>query len=408
MACACRCASSGPVGVRKRSARTAGRGVAPARGWPPRRETQNSFIVTRIATTSRSPQRRVGPRWPAFEGERVMSWRSPTHILDRQSDMDLKNSRHCAFCLRSISGDAVKVCGGCHRRAYCSADCQRRDWTPRGEGQGHQYWCKLPCGEDVDWEIRHISDDKGLGIVAKRAFAADERILVERALRRDEIEGRAGVQELMPRDGSPDRKFGLNKLGSDGQEHLCVRLSRANHACWPNAVHWFSEEHGVKILMSLKPITAGEEITISYTGALNAEPVGLGIEASRMILEVKWGIRCPADCACRRPELVAEIERCRHLDEEIARLGRMFRSDEALVAVEGLLSAIDKLGFGMVSRRRALYDGFQIAAARKSTVEEAKRYARLACKAKELLFGPDAARSYRMFGVADSARFWTP
>jgi MYND finger protein len=43
---------------------------------------------------------------------------------------DLKKiDRHCAFCLVPVSADEVKICGKCHRRAYCSKECQVKDWT---------------------------------------------------------------------------------------------------------------------------------------------------------------------------------------------------------------------------------------------------------------------------------------
>ena len=46
------------------------------------------------------------------------------------------NLRHCAYCLKEFAGSLT--CGQCHRRAYCSKDCQRKDWSPSGDGQGHK------------------------------------------------------------------------------------------------------------------------------------------------------------------------------------------------------------------------------------------------------------------------------
>ena len=46
----------------------------------------------------------------------------------------------------------MKTCGGCKKRAYCSIECQRKDWS--GDGYGHKIWCKADCcEEDVDWKV---------------------------------------------------------------------------------------------------------------------------------------------------------------------------------------------------------------------------------------------------------------
>jgi len=44
--------------------------------------------------------------------------------------------RHCAYCLKQFKG--LKTCGKCKRRAYCSVECQGKDWKPVGSGQGHK------------------------------------------------------------------------------------------------------------------------------------------------------------------------------------------------------------------------------------------------------------------------------
>jgi hypothetical protein len=56
-----------------------------------------------------------------------------------------KKIRHCAFCLKIC--EIAKLCGKCHRRAYCSKDCQKKDWNVLC-GQGHKNWCDLQCAEE--------------------------------------------------------------------------------------------------------------------------------------------------------------------------------------------------------------------------------------------------------------------
>jgi len=93
-------------------------------------------------------------------------------------------ARHCAFCL-NICGFPVKRCGGCKKRAYCSRECQLKDWSITGSGQRHKNWCgRYECGEeDVDWEVVPIPN-KGLGIRAKKLIPTGFRIIVEPAKNR--------------------------------------------------------------------------------------------------------------------------------------------------------------------------------------------------------------------------------
>jgi len=68
----------------------------------------------------------------------------------------------------------------------------------------------------------------------------------------------------MPTNGTLTDKFALNSLSTGtGRSVLCLRLSRVNHSCNPNATHFSDETFNVKILFSERNISAGEEICIS-------------------------------------------------------------------------------------------------------------------------------------------------
>lgn len=41
-------------------------------------------------------------------------------------------------------------------------------------------------------------------------------------------------------------------------------VSRMNHACRPNAVYYFDPEQATMEIHAVRPIAAGEEITVSY------------------------------------------------------------------------------------------------------------------------------------------------
>jgi hypothetical protein len=90
----------------------------------------------------------------------------------------LPKIRHCAFCLKESPG--MKICGGCNKRAYCSMACQKKDWSPSGQGQGHKNWCKVSCcEEDVDWKVQKVPG-KGLGLVALKDIPKLARVVVDR------------------------------------------------------------------------------------------------------------------------------------------------------------------------------------------------------------------------------------
>jgi hypothetical protein len=55
---------------------------------------------------------------------------------DAKETTPMPELRHCAYCLKQFKG--LKTCGKCKRRAYCSVECQRKDWKPLGSGQGHK------------------------------------------------------------------------------------------------------------------------------------------------------------------------------------------------------------------------------------------------------------------------------
>jgi len=161
-----------------------------------------------------------------------------------------KMKRHCAFCLTEIAGEAIKKCGKCHKRTYCSKKCQTKDWTPnKKNGQGHKNWCGIECGEeDVDWAVTPIPG-KGLGIVALRDIPAVYRIIVEGGVEKTHPR----VVELLPHNGSLDAKYDLNRVGCgiDDKDHnelsiLCLRISRVNHSCAPNATHLYDSSVNVR------------------------------------------------------------------------------------------------------------------------------------------------------------------
>jgi len=307
-----------------------------------------------------------------------------------------RDTRICAFCLTSISGIDVKLCGGCKRRAYCSQKCQIADWSYGTSSQVHKIWCKLDCGEeDLDWEVVPVPG-KGLGLVAMRFIPAKSRIMVDAARSDDH----PGIQDLMPLNGTTREKISLNCLtGTDNVGVTCLKLARANHECYANADHWHDPTFNVKILYALHDIEKGEEICINYGYCLDVTK-DVSTVFTRTILKLKWGIECSKTCLCWDTEFEKMVEKARKLDSSILSLAMNGKVADSLEAVEKLLKIHDKIQSSYVSINRTLYDGFQVAIMRKRTLGKGIEYIRRAYEiSANILSSPksELSKKYKNF-----------
>jgi hypothetical protein len=211
--------------------------------------------------------------------------------------------------------------------------------------QGHKEWCQIPYGvEGIDWEVVLISSKKGYGIIAKRRFEKDERIMVERMYSAEEISSRPCIlrelSKLAPvRSDDMELKLMLNSIGSRDDRGtfggICVRISRINHACDPNAVTYYDDETKWMVLHAARPIEAGEEVTISYTEFMDPTCAGerslRANHASNLLYQ--YGIVCPDGCACRSGASLARVMRSKELE---AAMLRGAHSDETAMIGAGL------------------------------------------------------------------------
>jgi len=303
----------------------------------------------------------------------------------------------CAFCYTALTAAAAKRCGKCHKRVFCSRECQLQDWKC-----GHKHWCGVAGEIDHDFEIREASG-KGLGIFAKRAFERCEVVMMERpALRLPDLGRLSGAQPpasvvdaamaLMPHGKDMKAKFNLNAMGcgEHAESGLFVRMSYLNHACLPNALHHFVEAHGVKIISTSKKIEAGEEITISY---ISFEADALlsrlfGADRSKLML-TKWGFACSCP-ACVDSFWAEKLKRMRELDEAILQCGQNLQFDRGIRCAKALLKLYDEAGEHPATYARTYYDLFQLSIARKATLGQALPYIKLALQNRKLLVGNGA------------------
>ena len=263
--------------------------------------------------------------------------------------------RHCSFCLQICS--PVKLCSKCHKRAYCSPQCQVADWKPGGKGQGHKNWCQYECGqEDVDWCVVPIKD-KGLGIVAKRTIPAVYRIIVEPVF--NNPEGHPLIKDLMPENGTLMEKFKMNAFATEvpGVDVVSLRISRVNHSCNENAAVFYCRESRVNILYALREIPADQEICISYVDSACYKLTSLADAAvGRMyykgLLAIKWNIICNADCLCKNSRVEKLKMKAIELFMEIKEMRKAWMVT-TLQPAEDLLEVIDSIPLNQYDALRA-------------------------------------------------------
>jgi hypothetical protein len=243
-----------------------------------------------------------------------------------ESSLSVPTTRHCAFCLEESSN--MKTCGGCKKRAYCSVQCQRKDW---GEtGQCHRMWCKADCGEeDIDWKVQEI-EGKGLGLIALKDIAPLSKIIVDRSYEWDEIKDSPQLADLCPKNGTMTEKFGLNAISHNGTSELNFRISRLNHSCQSNASSQRIRETKVRLIYSRQLIRRGEEITIPYLSFLSEIETKYKDPAQYLKLvcenlEKKWGIICPPQCVCKDPATLTFVVDLQRSYEIVKRSGSMRR-----------------------------------------------------------------------------------
>jgi len=238
----------------------------------------------------------------------------------------------CSLCYKEC---VPKRCSKCKGEFYCSKECQSHHWY-----QGHKQWCKIPYGiEGRDWAVVHISSVKGKGVNALRPFAQDDRIMVERMYAGSELSDGIvdEIMKLAPSGaGDLNLKYKINAVGSNDDRGsfggICIRMSRINHACDPNAVTYYDDSTKCMVLHASRPIASGEEITISYTEFLDPTCGGFRAEYENHAsnLAEQYGIICPADCACKGGAALELRTRSNELEAEMARL---IGDEEALLRV---------------------------------------------------------------------------
>ena len=300
------------------------------------------------------------------------------------------------------------------------------DWKMKNGGGCHKLYCGIAGEFGHDYEVTDSGKDGvGFGLFALCNFAKNDMIIAERPLikmsdgqfRRPDFPESAAwlVDLLVPHDGRFQQKWDRNAMSctnedavSGGETGLFLTLSRINHDCLGSADHQFISHRGIKILVASRPIKAGEEVTISYTG-------GYKPKAARVTTLLSYPYLFQCRCSiCTNEELEQKLTRVKELDEAILSLGGMGKIEVAMRKGRALISIYEQMGMSSWLYQRTYYDLFQVAITKKKFHREALHFIRKAHEAilaytkdenhpeaiwfLELLASPQSHRNYRILG----------
>ncbi|KAI2623100.1 SET domain-containing protein [Hypoxylon sp. NC1633] len=271
------------------------------------------------------------------------------------------------------------------------------------------------------FEVQQIPG-KGRSLIALRDIAKGTRILHERplfkikSLPRTEM-NKAVVEKLKSLSKEQQRQFlslhnnfpgqhafaGIIKTnalpcGCDSRTGgIYLTICLINHSCLPNAHNNWNgnEEYGVETIHAIKPIKAGEEITIDYSLA--------GPSSTRQPhLRKNFGFDCQCTvCSLPQHELEssdARRQRIQDLDDSIGDPMRMRTRPGASLADCRSLLQLSKEEYGdelASSAARLYYDAFLISVSH-SDRARASVFAERAYKARVICEGEDSPSTQRM------------
>lgn len=204
----------------------------------------------------------------------------------------------------------------------------------------------LNADESTKWKVVPVPG-KGMGVVATRRLEIGDHIMSttpsimidynavydvpESRLRRMQVDGisylparhRAKFLNLTTHDFAQDHETTVNKIivinsfdientgmagpksdDVDGDSWYTVfpEISRLNHDCRPNADYYFDPETMTQHVHVVRPIAAGEEITISYI-----EPV-MTREKRHKRISSAWHFDCDCSTCTQNAELIAAAD----------------------------------------------------------------------------------------------------
>jgi len=278
-------------------------------------------------------------------------------------------------------------CGKCGVVHYCGRECQQAAWPV------HKWFCN-PCVRIARGPTSGADDGRGARLVALKRFTEGDELARERPFARiahkdsihasDEEAKRHGealwdeyVETIKP-GVQRDLLFGLSDAWNDPPtaggigrtnciplgDHsdsegsaLFAVLCRANHSCRPNARYIWRHDLQRELLLAVRNIAPGDEVTVTY---------GPGLEGRAHRQEaLRRGFRfeCKCElCASTDARLDQTIQRISALDTKIPLLAQIHPWQAIRIAHQAI-ELCKEVGMGSAYYvKRFWHDAHQIAA----------------------------------------------
>ena len=304
-------------------------------------------------------------------------------------------------CCQCGGSGGLGMCGRCKQVGYCSRACQTSHWAD------HKWVCSARVG------IRASGVGAGLGVFALRAFDPGDELVEERpalkcgsalhqvaeawARAAGAVQGRVvmGMTDAWcARDGGKPTLEGILATNSipagESEAGIFAIACRINHACNPNARWLWRHDLGMELVIALRPIRAGEEVTVCYAGDL----AFCGSEERRAHLAEHLRFDCACTlCAAQSAESDARLCTIRDLQRKILRVHRA-EPALALELCHQVLDILEAEGRRIPMYTREVHHNMGRIALKLGLRDEAERYAALALHDTRLTDGrgsPNAA-----------------
>lgn len=286
-------------------------------------------------------------------------------------------ARVCARC--GAVCESPKLCGRCRDASYCSKACQTDHWPAH----------RLVCARGV--RVGECGEC-GAGVFATASFAPGAEIHREKPLLRTQFD-RSDPTSARAKDAlgrvsreARDAAMALSDVWTRPktlrgvmmtnclpvgppnrqEEALFALVCRVNHSCRPNACYVWREDLQRELLIAIRPVDRGDEVTVCYIDETRDART-----RQRLLMErFKFRCRCTL-CEENDPATNTTMERLQEIDESIPAVARSDPRRAVRMATDAL-ALLDEVGLGQAYwRKRYLCDLFQIHA---SNNEERKAH----------------------------------
>ena len=237
---------------------------------------------------------------------------------------------------------ATKHCGKCGLVHYCSRECQQAAWST------HKWVCS-PCVRIAHPSEQDVDDGRGARLVALKPFKEGDELARERPFARiahgdsihaSDAEAKAHGEALwdthvktMKSGVERDLLYSLSDAWNDpptaggiartncipmGDHNdtegsaLFAILCRANHSCRPNARYIWRHDLQRELLLAVRDIAPGDEVTVTYGPGLE----GRAERQETLLRGFRFECKCEV-CATPDSERDRALRRIKDLNDEI-------------------------------------------------------------------------------------------